>query len=577
MRVFEFHQFDARTQLRTRTRSTPTCSNINSLACSLLLIFGFCESFTTLGLGNPAIRIRTHQHQHHGVRSPSTLHSRKLSFVLNPSISSIPAEDWNACLQLDSSPFLEHAWLKSLEESGCASPETGWAPQHLSIQLNGVIQGYVPLYIKGHSMGEFIFDNSWAEAAYQLGHSYYPKLLVAVPFTPATGQRILLHPDVWEKYGKQQITQIRKAVATFLIQLAESNQLSSVHINFLSESEAIDVSGSLNEAPFESSTNGNTGGDKDDNSNEAEAEESPRLSGKVKRIFQRVTTTTTGGGVKARYLRRTSLQYHWINENINNIGKPYTSFEEYLGCFKSKRRISIKRERRRVLEEEDIRIDSVVGKDILKIDGLVERMFDIYLSTVERMLWGRQYLSMEFFQHLSQSDFIDNICFLCARPQSSGERLRAKDVFAGTINVVKNGVFYGRYWGCLQGREVKNLHFETCYWSAIDFCIRHGIQRMEPGAGGGGEFVRGCCVIFAMLLQHVSCADEATSPRFLDYKWARGFDPALIHSTHYIFDPELRRAIGNYLEVETRNNEELTSYLKGKSAVASKERKVPGL
>jgi predicted N-acyltransferase len=318
-------------------------------------------------------------------------------------------------------------------------------------------------------MGEFIFDNSWADAAYQSGITYYPKLLVAVPFTPATGHRILLKPEVWETFRDTEISQVRKAVATFLIQVAESNQLSSIHFNFLTESEATELSGSL---PRLKSLGSDSEGD----------EQQQSFSNQVKDILNRISMNKGSG-----YLRRTSIQYHWTNENSNNGGQPYASFDDYLSCFKSKRRITIKRERRLVLEEEGIRIDSVMGADILKYDGLVERMFEIYLSTVDKMIWGRQYLTLDFFQRLAKSDFIRNLCFLCARPRSSGEELRAEDVFAGTFNIVKNGVFYGRYWGCLPGREIKNLHFETCYWSAIEFCIKNNIGRMEPGAGGGGK------------------------------------------------------------------------------------------
>ena len=402
-------------------------------------------------------------------RFPSGLYSKKISFELRPSINSIPSEDWNSCLQEESTPFLEHAWLSCLEESGCASPATGWAPQHICIQIEGQTLGYVPLYIKGHSMGEFIFDNSWADAAYQSGITYYPKLLVAVPFTPATGHRILLKPEVWGTFKDTEISQVRKAVATFLIQVAESNRLSSIHFNFLTEAEATELSGSL---PILKSLEGDSEGD----------EQQQSFSTQVKGMLNRISLNKGSG-----YLRRTSIQYHWTNENSNNNGLPYSSFDDYLRCFKSKRRITIKRERRLVLEEEDIRIDSVMGTDILKYDGLVERMFEIYLSTVDKMIWGRQYLTLDFFQRLAKSDFVRNLCFLCARPRSSGEELRAEDVFAGTLNIVKNGVFYGRYWGCLPGREIKNLHFETCYWSAIDFCINNSIRRMEPGAGGGGE------------------------------------------------------------------------------------------
>jgi predicted N-acyltransferase len=144
----------------------------------------------------------------------------------------------------------------------------------------------------------------------------------------------------------------------------------------------------------------------------------------------------------------TSRGTPWENSNLGN--QPYESFEEYLSCFRSKRRITIKCERRKVLEDEDIRIGAVVGSDIPKYDGLVERMFDIiYLSTVDKMIWGRQYLTLDFFQLLMKKDFVHNLAFSCARPQSSGPELRAEDVFAGTFNIVKNGAFYGRYWGCL--------------------------------------------------------------------------------------------------------------------------------
>lgn len=493
-------------------------------------------------------------------------HNRKLSFELHSSITSIPKDEWNACLIPEhSSPFLEHSWLASLEDSGCACPDTGWAPQHLSIHMDGKVRGYVPLYIKGHSMGEFIFDNSWAEAAYQSGITYYPKLLVAVPFTPATGQRILLHPQVWEDFSKQEITQIRRSVSSFLIQVAESNQLSSVHFNFLTDNEATDLSGG--KLPQSSLLNNDT-------------------NFSVQEMLQRMTMSKTNGSSKknsgvnrkvdTNFMRRTSLQYHWTNANSNNAGQPYASFDEYLGCFKSKRRITIKRERRKVLEEEGIRIDAVVGNDILKVDGLVERMFEIYMSTVDKMLWGRQYLTLEFFQLLVKSDFLQNLAFLCARPQSSGPDLKAEDVFAGTFNIVKNGVFYGRYWGCL--REVKNLHFETCYWSAIDFCIQNGIKRMEPGAGGGGK-----CYLAANRIAIPSISifqlPHHAPPFYVfflplsgtitssDYKWARGFDPELIHSTHYICHPGLRRAVNQFLEYETENNVELREYLTSKSVV----------
>jgi predicted N-acyltransferase len=386
-----------------------------------------------------------------------------IQFDLHSSILKIAAHDWDSCLANDesASPFMKHSWLRCLEESDCVCKETGWIPQHVSIKIDGSVCGFVPLYIKSHSMGEFVFDNGWADAAEANGIDYYPKLLVAVPFTPVSSQRILLHPRIANKYPRKKIAALRKMLAIFLKQVARNNKLSSVHINFLTEEEATDIAG----GPRQPST-----GDAYDES----------LQKKVKSILKKLKYVDADD-----YLRRTSLQYHWSNSNSKNEGKQYSSFDEYLSCFKSKRRIAIRRERSKVQEDEDIRIDTVVGRDILKYDGLVERMFQIYLSTVNKIFFGRQYLSMEFFNLLAKSDFIDNLCFMCARRKSSGETLKAADVIAGTFNIVQNDIFYGRYWGCLE--EVKNLHFETCYWAAIEYCIDNGLRRMEPGAGGGGK------------------------------------------------------------------------------------------
>ena len=402
------------------------------------------------------------------------LENSNVTFQLYSSIMDIPPDIWDECCvdttndgcssSSPSSPFVLHSWLRCLEESKCASHETGWIPQHLQIKINGQIRGFVPLYIKAHSMGEFIFDNSWAEAASANGINYYPKLLVGVPFTPATGPRILLHPSIQDRL---ETAALRRIVALFLRQISASSDLSSVHMNFLTNQEAYDIAGSLEGGIL------------------LQNDENQDVKRKAKQMLKKMQYVDS-----CDYLRRTSLQYHWTNSNSKNGGNQYTSFDEYLSCFRSKRRIKIRRERRTVQEDEDIRIHPVVGKDILKVDGLLEKMFEIYMSTVNKMFWGRQYLSLEFFQLLAKSDFIDNLCFMCAAKRKSttdgGEALQASDVIAGTFNVVTNGVFYGRYWGCLE--EIKNLHFETCYWAAIEFCISNGIDHMEPGAGGGGKF-----------------------------------------------------------------------------------------
>mmetsp|Transcript_34773 Transcript_34773/g.72377 ORF Transcript_34773/g.72377 Transcript_34773/m.72377 type:complete len:502 (-) Transcript_34773:225-1730(-) len=434
----------------------------------------------------------------------------ELGFQFHSSIASIPKDDWNSCGGdgVNISAFMDHSWLRCLEESECACGDTGWVAQHLAIMLNGETVGYVPLYLKGHSMGEFIFDNAWAEASYQNGISYYPKMLSAVPFTPATGNRILWHPSICRIYNKKEIARLRQTVATFLRRTAEANKISSVHINFMTEEEATDIGGELKDI----TSNGN---------------EELSVQDRVKKML------TFRSRVKDDYLRRTSVQYHWKNANPNNHGNRFKSFEEYLGCFKSKRRINIRRERQTVLQDEGILIDAIRGKDILQYPGLVEKMFEIYKSTIDKMYFGRQYLNLEFFQMLAESDFLENLCFMCARYNETDQtEFSAQDVFAGTFNVVKDGVFYGRYWGSLAKKDIKNLHFETCYWSAIEYCIDQGIERMEPGAGGG------------------------------DYKFARGFDPALIHSVHYICHPALRRAISQYVDYETEDNVQSADYLR---------------
>ena len=449
---------------------------------------------------------------------------------------------------------MEHAWLRCLEESGCASPSTGWVPQHLSVRIGGVASVYAPLYIKGHSQGEFIFDAGWAEAAYQNGIEYYPKLLVGVPFTPATGERILLHPDIRKNWPRKEIKELRVVVGKFLRQIALSNNLSSVHLNFILDEEAEDIAGFMadpSKPKKKQAAGGGKGGGrttppspnlgqitKNANKKRMKKKNSkdPRLENTVQSMLDMLTYKNDSDD----YLRRTSMQYHWVNRNAKKAGQPYESFDDYLDAFKSKRRITIRRERKRVIDDEDIRIDAVVGSEILQCEGLVDQIYKIYISTVNKNVFGKQYLTLEFFQMLAESDFCRNLCFMCVRPRDSGDALAAEDVFAGTFNIMKNGVFYGRYWGCLPGREIKNLHFETCYWTAIEYCIENGLEKMEPGAGGG------------------------------DYKWARGFDPTLIHSAHYICHPGLRRAVQRFLDYETESNVEVSEFLLANSVVGSK-------
>lgn len=526
-----------------------------------------------------------------------------IEFSWHDSIGEIAATAWDNCLPTDESkggetstdlerqhrrsPFLEHAWIHCLEDSGCASVDTGWTPRHVSMQVHSKrlekaaptqqptatllldnIDGCVPAYIKTHSKGEFIFDSAWADVAHKNGLDYYPKLLVGVPFTPVSGSRILWHTRIWETFSQVEMNEMNLAVGDFLkesamdgIPLVGVGNCSSVHINFSTDAEATILAGELEYTPPIKFSN-----KKDDTASTFDA---VVTSGQGKSIddgdeldaFEAMLRQLEQDGTDS-YLRRISIQYHWINQNPLQNGQPFRDFADYLSCFRSKKRINIKRERAKAQEDGKVRIDAIRGADILKVEGLVDRMFEIYLSTVDKMLWGRQYLTLDFFQRLSQTSFIHNLCFMCARnapekeldnkDSTPGDKsddsnngqvipaLRAEDVFAGTFNVVKDGVFYGRYWGCLPNYEVKNLHFETCYWSSIEYCIKNGLHRMEPGAGGA------------------------------DYKWARGFDPQLVHSVHFIVDPWLRRAVRQYLKSETEYNVAVRQHLLDRSSMADR-------
>lgn len=351
-------------------------------------------------------------------------------------MTDIDRAQWNALVGLGGSPFLEWDWLAALEESGCVSAKTGWAPHHIIVRDGGRLVAGAPMYLKSHSQGEFVFDHSWADAAHRAGLDYYPKLLVGVPFTPATGARLLTHPDLPRP-------PLLSLLASALRDLCVGNELSSVHVNFC-EPDVVD--------PL-------------------------RAVG---------------------FLHRQGVQYHWRNRG-------YATFEDYLGALRSKRRNQVRRERREVAASGVVvTIHEGEGID----DALFDPMFRIYLSTIEKMYWGHQYLNERFF-HLLRERFKRNLCFVVAR--------RDAEIIAGTVNVQKSGTFYGRYWGAHQ--EVRHLHFEVCYYAAIEHCIVRGHERFEPGAGG-------------------------------EFKYWRGFDPTPTDSMHFIPHAGFARAVGEFLERE---------------------------
>ena len=357
------------------------------------------------------------------------------SVTLCRDLTTVPKADWDALVGAES-PFLEWDWLASLEEAGCASAETGWAPHHVLVHKAGVLVGACPLYLKGHSEGEFVFDHQWAYAARGAGIEYYPKLLVAVPFTPATGARFLTRP------GEDRVALIRMMGAA-LLQVGKDNGISSVHVNFCREDERDAL------APL-------------------------------------------------GFLERIGYQFQWENRG-------YRDFEDYLDAFRSKRRNKIRRERREMG-------DVGVAIRIEQGEGIpperVPTAYRLYKGHVDKMYWGRQYLNERLFR-LAHERFRRNLCLVLAEQEG--------EVIAGTFNVQKSGVFYGRYWGAF--KELRHLHFNVCYYSAIEHCIAGGLARMEPGAGG-------------------------------DFKQLRGFDPNPTRSLHFVFHDGFRDAVERHLEQE---------------------------
>jgi predicted N-acyltransferase len=346
-------------------------------------------------------------------------------------------EDWDRLLP-KGSPFLRWDWLDILEETWCVGEKTGWLPHHIVVERGGKIVGACPLYLKTHSMGEFVFDHEWARYASQIGIRYYPKMLVGIPFTPATGQRFLTSTHEDRKLLLQLMGQS-------LVQIARENKIASIHVNFCLDDE-------------------------------------------------KEALTEIG------FIPRVGLQFHWQNRG-------YRSFDEYLLQFRSDRRTKVKREQCALVKQE-ISIRAFEDRDLSP--GLLQTMFRLYKSHVDRLVYGEQYLTQEFFEELFPR-FTPYICLILAERDSR--------VIAGTFNIQDDSVFYGRYWGAFE--QHRFLHFNVCYYGAIEHCISKGFQRFEAGAGGG-------------------------------FKRLRGLDPEKTHSMHYIMNEKFRKVLEQHLLEERR-------------------------
>ncbi|WP_413869050.1 GNAT family N-acetyltransferase [Albidovulum sp.] len=358
-------------------------------------------------------------------------------------LGDIAAADWDACACPEAAdggrpvdPFTTHRFLSALERSGSVGAGTGWQPHHLVVRAAGSAVAAMPLYVKSHSQGEYIFDFSWAEAWERAGRRYYPKLQSAVPFTPATGRRLLTRPG-WEASG-------RAALIGAMVQIAATNRLSSAHVTFCTGEEA-------------------------------------------------------EAGAALGLLRRSSQQFHWVNEG-------YADFDAFLARLASRKRKAIRKERA-AAQGFGGTIRRLSGEAILPAHW--DAFWAFYQDTGSRK-WGRPYLTRAFFDEV-QATMRDDVLLVLAE--------REGRPVAGALNFIGRDTLFGRYWGAVE--EHPFLHFECCYYQAIDHAIATGLSRVEAGAQG-------------------------------DHKLARGYLPVQTHSLHWIADPSFRAAVARFLDAESR-------------------------
>jgi predicted N-acyltransferase len=351
-------------------------------------------------------------------------------------VREVDQASWDALAVPSTSPFVEWTWLDCLEESGCVGKKSGWLPHHFALFDGEQLIAAAPAYLKANSEGEFVFDWSWADLAHRLGKRYYPKLVFSVPFTPATGARLLVAPG----FDRASVALAFTRVAQ---ELARELSLSSAHVLFPREGEA------------------------------HEWEE-------------------------AGMIPRHGIQYHWHNRG-------YTSWDDFLASFNSKRRHQLRREAAQPAKDG---IEIAVAKPEELTPALADTMHALYASTVDKFHWGRRYLNPHFFRLVAER-FKDRLAWVFAR--------REGEVLAGAFNVKKGDRLYGRYWGARA--EVPFLHFNVCYYFGVQQCIAEGLRVFEPGAGG-------------------------------EHKRARGFAPTVTHSAHWLRDPQMAAIVGDFVRRE---------------------------
>ena len=359
----------------------------------------------------------------------------KINIIAVSSINKFKAKDWDNCNK-NGNVFLSYNFLKLLEDSNSIGGNTGWQPVYFCLKVNDKITAIVPSFIKYHSQGEFVFDHSWAQAYQSLGLNYYPKLLIASPFSPVTGKRILVTQNI--------NTLIKKKLFDFIKDFCKEKKISSIHINFFEEYEL------------------------DFLKNEG-------------------------------FLIRYGEQFHFINNN-------YNTFEDFLNKLSYKIRKSINKERQSI-KHQGIDIEIIKNEEFN--ETLSQIMYQFYISTIKKK-WSYNYLSKDFFIKLP--DYLKKESILILAKKN-------KNIIAGALNFISNNILYGRYWG--SNANIKNLHFEVCYYQAMELAIKNKYIKVEAGAQGA-------------------------------HKIKRGYLPKITYSAHYIFNEKLKLAIKNFLMEERK-------------------------
>ncbi len=344
------------------------------------------------------------------------------------------AEEQYRCI-CDDYPFTQYSFLKALEDSGSVGKDRGWLASHIMISLDDEIIGFMPSYIKLHSWGEYVFDWSWAEAYERLNQQYYPKLVSAIPFTPCSGPRLCLKPNLPSGIHQTLVHEVQ--------QLCKDNNLSSWHILFTQN---------------------------------------------------KLTQTLSEQGLSVRQ----GLQYHWFNNN-------YKNFDDFLADCTARKRKDLRKERKKVYEQ-GFSFKTLAGNDLNESDW--DLFYYFYQTTYAKRSGHGGYLSREFFSEIGRTmanQLVLVFAYLNNKP------------IAGALNFKSNDTLYGRYWGCLQ--EFDGLHFETCYYQGIDYCITHNLKKFDAGAQG-------------------------------EHKIQRGFQPTPTQSCHWLKHDSLNNAVRNFIEQE---------------------------